>query len=136
MNDISYRIKKIMGDLSVRKFAQEIRMSPTTVQEYVKGRMPSAEFVVRVCERYHLNSWWLLTGEGEEKQKATVGINEGEILYSSTLSVDPVTARVDALMTDMSEEARRDVLKYAEEKKLLSDLMEDRRGQPKRRKAG
>lgn len=66
MNEFSYRLKIIMGGLSVRKFAERLEMSPTTVQEYIKGRTPPADFVVRVCERFGVDSWWLLTGDGKE----------------------------------------------------------------------
>ncbi len=62
MDVIADRLKFIMGDLSVRKFAERLGMSPTTVQEYLKGRTPPADFIVRVCERFDLDSWWFLTG--------------------------------------------------------------------------
>lgn len=63
MHDISYRLKLIMGDLSVRKFAERLEMPATTIQEYLKGRMPPADFIVRVCERFHVDCWQLLTGK-------------------------------------------------------------------------
>lgn len=69
MHDFSYRLKIVMGDLSVRKFAERLEMSPTTVQEYIKGRNPPADFVVRVCEQFGVDSWWLLTGAGKPPEK-------------------------------------------------------------------
>lgn len=42
-------------------------MAPTTLQEYLKGRMPPADFIVRVCEQLEISPWWLLAGKGEMK---------------------------------------------------------------------
>jgi transcriptional regulator with XRE-family HTH domain len=65
MSTIEDRLKIIMGDLSGRKFAAELGVSSTTVNQYLNGRTPPAEFIVLVCEHYKVDSWWLLTGTGE-----------------------------------------------------------------------
>lgn len=54
-----------MDTLSIRKFAGRLGLAPTTLQEYLKGRMPPADFIVRVCERFNVSPWWLLSGKGE-----------------------------------------------------------------------
>lgn len=100
MTEISYRLKIIMGELSVRKFAAELGLSPTTVQEYLKGRTPPADFIVRVCERFRVDSWWLMTG-----------VEKGE-----PPAVPPISARTAAMVANfeaLDEEDKRSVEKIA-----------------------
>lgn len=62
---IANRLKEIQGDLSVREFARELGFVHTTVHAYVQGsRIPTVEFIVRVCEQYDISPRWLLTGQG------------------------------------------------------------------------
>lgn len=91
MNEFANRLKNIMGELSVRKFAAELGMSPTTVQEYLKGRVPPADFIVRVCERFNVDSWWLLTGEG----------------VAPELTINPRTAALAANFEALGDEDKR-----------------------------
>lgn len=70
MHDISDRLKILGESLSVRKFAERLDIAPTTLQEYLKGRMPPADFIVRVCERIPgIDPWWLMTGQGKAPEK-------------------------------------------------------------------
>lgn len=132
-----------MGDLSVRMFADRLSMPPTTVQEYLKGRMPPADFIVRVCDRFNIETKWLLTGEGNIKASGDpyqfadgfktsdiIGESKSKILIidEPEISINPETAaKIRKLLAEMTEDQKRDVLKYAEEKKLLADLMEERK---------
>lgn len=86
MHDISYRLKILMDDLSVRKFAERLGMAPTTLQEYLKGRMPPADFVVRVCERLEINPWWLLTGNGEMRNAQSSILADPAPLYIADIN--------------------------------------------------
>jgi hypothetical protein len=65
MNTITDRLKIIMGPMSGREFAKKLGKSPTTVNEYLKGRIPPADFIELVCVQFKINPWWLLAGEGE-----------------------------------------------------------------------
>ncbi len=60
------RLKKIIQitGYSMRRFAKEIGVSPSTLHEYIKGRIPPADLFVRICERFNVSEAWLLTGEG------------------------------------------------------------------------
>lgn len=68
MDNIASRLKIIMGDMSCREFSARLEKSPTTVNKYLKGRVPPADFIEIVCSRFSVRSWWLLTGEGTMKQ--------------------------------------------------------------------
>lgn len=59
-----------MQDLSVRKFADRLGVPQTTVQQYLKGRMPPADFIVLVCERFAIDPWWLLTGNSKVPERS------------------------------------------------------------------
>jgi transcriptional regulator with XRE-family HTH domain len=64
MPTIGDRLKKIMEGSSGREFANSLGKSPSTVDQYLKGRIPPADFIVLVCERHQVEPKWLLTGEG------------------------------------------------------------------------
>ena len=61
---ITDRLIQIKGRKSQREFAFSLNMSPSTLNEYIKGRTPSLELVARICRRFNVNANWLLTGIG------------------------------------------------------------------------
>ena len=130
MNSFENRLKKIMGDMSVRKFAEKLGVPTTTLQQYLKGRTPPADFIVLVCERYEIDSWWLLTGEegtGRSGEGMTPMPGQSQSLCGMVQQQgDAITEQIIRRLGQMSEDQRRDVLKYAEEKQLLAQLMAER----------
>jgi transcriptional regulator with XRE-family HTH domain len=67
MPSIEDRLKEIMGTSSGREFANSLGKSSTTVNQYLHGRIPPADFIVLVCERHQVEPRWLLTGEGPKR---------------------------------------------------------------------
>ena len=57
-------------------------------------------------------------------------VNIDWLLKGSHIQTEPnlVTEKINLMLADMSEEKRRDVLKYTEEKKLLADLLNEKNG--------
>lgn len=110
--------------MSGRKFAAKLGKSPTTVNEYLHGRTPPADFIERVCERFKVDANWLLTGE--EKEKPAV-VSYPEANYSHRLSVKDL---IGQHLDQMDEEAQRDVLKYVEQAKCYAEYVkkEKKRG--------
>jgi phage repressor protein C with HTH and peptisase S24 domain len=49
----------------VTHFAKKAGIPPGTFDNYLKGRLPQAEQLLRIRETYGVNIDWLLTGEGE-----------------------------------------------------------------------
>jgi transcriptional regulator with XRE-family HTH domain len=87
--DISDRLKEIMGEASQREFAKSLNISPSTLWEYLNGRIPPADFIIRVCETYRICEHWLLTGQGGRDLLAS-GITWGvgyHVNKSKTLEV-------------------------------------------------
>ena len=81
-SDISYRLRVVMGDMSQREFAKVLEISPSTLWEYLNGRVPPADFIVRVCAHFQICERWLLTGEGprqREEEESAFGIAEASI---------------------------------------------------------
>ncbi len=70
--DISYRLRLVMGDMSQREFAKALEISPSTLWEYLNGRIPPADFIVRVCDTFQICERWLLTGEGPKQREIEI----------------------------------------------------------------
>jgi hypothetical protein len=83
MSTIEDRLKIVMGELSGRKFASELGVSSTTVNQYLNGRTPPVEFIVLVCEHFKVESWWLLTGEGEMRSVGKHVISEPNLRFGT-----------------------------------------------------
>lgn len=65
MNVITNNLNEILKDYSsARKMAEALNTSPTTLNEYLKGRIPPSDFVVRICEQLNISFEWILTGKG------------------------------------------------------------------------
>lgn len=72
MSHISHRLKEIRQQkkLSQVKFAQALDVTSASISNYEAGkRQPDYTFLSRICERFHVNLNWLLTGEGEMYQQ-------------------------------------------------------------------
>ena len=88
---ISHRLKLLQGDLSVREFADRLSISSSTLWQYLRGRTPPAEIIVRVCERYDVTAWWLLTGNGEKDYGKFREVTQlMELLYKNDLMLELV----------------------------------------------
>ena len=88
---IKNRLKLLQGDLSVREFADRLSTSSSTLWQYLQGRTPPAEIIVRVCERYDVCAWWLLTGEGEKNNRKFREVTQlMELLYKNDLMLELV----------------------------------------------
>ncbi len=98
--------------LSQAAFAKKIGISKGALQYYEKGeREPSASTIKKIAEISGHSIDWLMTEE------RTFGF----------VSPDDITCKIIQLLDGMEEEKRRDVLKHIKEKKLLEELLEERR---------
>jgi phage repressor protein C with HTH and peptisase S24 domain len=69
MEDISKRLQTLVDTHAGGKhtvFAKAAGIIPTTFQNYISGRTPSAESLVNICEHFGVNLNWLLTGKGPQ----------------------------------------------------------------------
>ena len=53
-------------DISIYAFAKNIGITQQTFSNYLKGRIPSADVIEKIVEKYpEINCRWLITGKGE-----------------------------------------------------------------------
>lgn len=63
---IGQRIEQIRGRLTQQAFAKSIGISKRTLIRYEKeDRLPDAEVIACICERYTADLTWLITGKGD-----------------------------------------------------------------------
>jgi transcriptional regulator with XRE-family HTH domain len=61
--EILSRIKTLMGDKSLRLFANQVGVPFTTLSGYLRGRTPSLDLIVAVCTHTDTSADWLLLGK-------------------------------------------------------------------------
>jgi predicted transcriptional regulator len=112
-------IEKIT-DGNLKEFAKRAGIPYRTFQSYISGeRVPGADKLSKIATQMCISIDWLLTGEGEMIRR------EGGDIYNNESEVMKLIIQA---LRDMPEDQQRDVLKYCEEKKLLRELMEERKG--------
>ncbi len=124
MVNFSIVIEKIMertGLTSDKDVARALEISPQDFSNR-KKRGTLLPVIVEWALREKVSIDWLLT----EKERA-----EGGNEKIDQRPMDTVTEKIHQHLEQMCEDQKRDVLKYTEEKKLLSELMSERQ-----RKAG
>lgn len=118
---IGERLKQFRKEkgLSQKDIAAAIGMTQGYISEVEKGlKLPGSEFLISLKKSFGLDLNWFLTGETQ------VSI----VAEEHTPYGDPVREKINQHLDQMCEDQRRDVLKYAEEKKLISELMAERQG--------
>jgi len=108
-----YRKRKKM---MAKTLAKLIGISQGSLSDIENGKTkPSSDTLTSIVRHTDINPAWLLTGDGP--------VMRGEIKEE----LDDVSKTVLEQMKDMDDDARRDVLKYLQEKKLIAELFEERR---------
>lgn len=82
------------------------------------------EIALDIEDKFSFSFRWLLTGKGS--MTADAPADAGSRRAPGT-PLDPITATVVNMMSGMDDARKREILKYAEEKKLLLDLLTERR---------
>jgi hypothetical protein len=99
-------------------FSKKTDIPYSSLQNYIKGiREISMDNLHKIIAKFNLNVHWLLTGEGDpfitkKEQQPSLDARAEEVLR---------------LIRDMNEEQQKEILKYIEEKRLLMELMAERR---------
>jgi transcriptional regulator with XRE-family HTH domain len=103
---------------NLTEFAKKTGIPYSSLQNYLRGVYePTLGNLQKIVDKFNLNIHWLLTGEGSpftEKGK-------------QQSSLDAKTQDILRLIRDMNEEQQKEILKYIEEKRLLMELMAERR---------
>ncbi len=108
------KVKKMMA----KTLAKLIGISQGSLSDIENGKTkPSSDTIASIIRQTDVNPTWLMTGDGP----MLVGKIKEDI--------DSVSKIVLEHMKEMDEDARRDVLKYLQEKKLLTELLNERQEQ-------
>ena len=90
MSDIKTRLRGIVGP-NLSKFARTIGEHRQTVDNYLLGRMPRAEFLKKLAEKKNININWLLTGKGPKELTGTA-VRKAKVLYEAAASLNIITS--------------------------------------------
>jgi len=63
---VGSRIRRLRGSLSLAAFGMRVGVTAKAVQNYERGRLPRAEILHRIADRYGISLTWVLTGKGQE----------------------------------------------------------------------
>lgn len=103
-----YRLAK---GLKVKEFAPLIGISQGSLSEIENGKTkPSADTVISIILKTGVSPWWLLADRGEMFDRRRVEAS------------DPLTNKILGLLGRLDEASKKDVLKYVEDKVLLTRM--------------
>jgi SOS-response transcriptional repressor LexA len=63
-NLIYKRLLEVQGGMTLRALAEKIGIGQSTLHNYLKGRIPKADFIDQACSAMNINERWLLSGKG------------------------------------------------------------------------
>ena len=114
-NSVSERLKKVVSDFdgNLKEFAKQCGIPYRTLQDYIAGkREPGAANLIKIATQMRISIDWLLTGESQVKEESSI--------YNA-IPHDIITEKILLMIKDMSEEERREILKYVQHRFSQSD---------------
>jgi len=130
---IGNRIKEIRTALHLnqKEFGELLGVNQRTVSNWETNRNePSIEILSKITSLWGINPTWLLTGEGEmfiKKEKPEKIEEKSEALppeLKKALS-HPTIRNIALMLSEMSEDDIKDILKRVEEKATLKKLFQE-----------
>lgn len=127
-NDIIERLKQVQGYRSDAELARDLGVPPKKLAVWkLRNTIPLGE-LTSFCRRYGFNLEWVLTGEGVTRRPQPSEVREPSFqAIESQRKLNLITKKIERLLEEMTDDQRRDVLKYVEERKLLAELLEERK---------
>jgi len=126
---IGQRLKqaRLALNLTQKQFAERLGLKWHQIKDMESGKLLIKPEIAEQIEKiFSINFRWLLIGENEMFLKPE--IREPKALYKTLKNDrDIVTEKIITMLQDMSDEQKREILRYIEEKKLLTDLLKERR---------
>jgi len=127
--DFSARLKSVIkrSQLNRDAFAEKTGVSRRHLFNYLgETSTPTADFFQAVKDAFPwVNIEWMVTGIGSMDAPVT-GEEAGEYRRRPP-PIDDIGEKILLMLNEMSEEKRREVLRHVEEKKLLADLLAEKR---------
>lgn len=129
VREIHLRLMEVLRLSRKTELAQRLKITIQTMNNRESRGVNSLDDIELLCNREGISKNWVFYGAGEHRITYPKGVND-QILFidQPEISINPeVSDKIKLLLAQMSEDQQRDVLKYAEEKKLLAELMEERK---------
>lgn len=120
-------------DLTQTQLAESIGMKQTQIRDIEIGKVKvSVEMALQIEKKFGLNMRWLLTGDGDmflyqPPQSGACMVAEPHPPYSAGGTGDDLIDKVVMMMRNAPEEVRREILRCAEERTLIADMLAERR---------
>ncbi len=110
-------------NLSLRSVSRMTGIPYRSLQNYVGAkRLPSIENLIKMHEQTGIDLHWLIVGDDKHEAQSVL-ISENNASYHTNSLLDLICQ----MLSEMSEEEQRDILKHLEEKKLLKELLLERK---------
>lgn len=75
-HDLKDRLEELRGALSLNAFAKMCEIGESSMRQYLKGSIPSADKVMKIAEVGGVNVEWLITGNGSKHKEIAENPNE------------------------------------------------------------
>lgn len=108
MDGFAGRLKIIMKEHSVNKFAKKCGFSESVIRSYLKGGVPGLDKATRIAKIADVDISWLATGEGSpDKGGVDVSAYSGDVIDKHVVaqSVEAVKQYLDKTKEDMNPDA-------------------------------
>lgn len=122
-SEIIERLKRVQGYQNDAELARDLGVPPKKLAVWKLRNTVPLEELTSFCRHHAYNLEWALTGEGSTKRQQPSEVQESGTDFEPQRKLGPVTKKIDHILAEMTEDQRRDVLKYAQEKKLLAELI-------------
>ena len=106
-NKIIQRVKDVVGVKTNYELSELLEIKPNTISSWKKRGNIDLNKIISICEHYKVSTDWVLYGKG------------GECVPAAN---DP-TEKIMKMLESMTDEQRRDVLKYVEKEKLWEEVI-------------
>ncbi|MFC1855037.1 XRE family transcriptional regulator [Thermodesulfobacteriota bacterium] len=93
-NTIYKRLLEVQGGMTLRAFAEKIGVGQSTLHNYLKGRIPKADFIDQACSAMNVNERWILSGKGPKYRNDL--IEESLQNVKSTIKSSNIVIQTDA----------------------------------------
>ncbi|SMC69484.1 Bacteriophage CI repressor helix-turn-helix domain-containing protein [Desulfocicer vacuolatum DSM 3385] len=107
VHNILMRVKLILNLKTDAELAKILEIKPTTISAWKRRGNIDLNKIITLCNPMNVSMDWLLYGKGEECIPA---------------ANDP-TEKIIKMLESMTDEQRRDVLKYVEKEKLWEEVI-------------
>jgi len=107
--------------LTQRDFATKIGISQSHLCGIERGKVNISQLALSMIEvKFGINKHWLLMGERPKYIKEQAW----KVAETGVTYFDTVTQKILELLEDMTEERKRDILRYIEKESLINKLLE------------